>query len=133
MVEEKIKEIHYDFYNILNNWKLTINKAGTIITAVKLSYFVNLIKTIILNDCIINLLDYSCNAPSVYIPDKELSKLQYAFNKNDIETGNNENTRYGGKKTRKNINKKRKNNKIKKNKKKYKTYRRKYLFFPLYH
>ena len=107
--DNKIKEIQEEFYRILNNWKLTIDKSKKIITAVKLSYFVHLIKNIISNDCIINLLDYSCNKPSVYIPDDKLSKLLYAYNINDIES-NSANIWLGGKKTRKNLHKKRKNN-----------------------
>jgi len=123
--DNKIKEIQEEFYRILNNWKLTIDKSKKIITAVKLSYFVHLIKTIISNDCIINLLDYSCNTPSVYIPDDKLSKLLYAYNINDIES-NSANIWLGGKRTRKNIYKKRKiyskkNKKL--HKKMYKTHR----------
>lgn len=124
--EERINKIQNEFYNILTNWKLTINESKTTITSIRLSFLVYLIKNIITDNCIINLLDYSCNKPSVYIPEDKLLYLTYAFNKGDIETGDINLKKYGGvrKKNRKNTIKKRKNN-IKKNKKKYITRRRK--------
>ena len=44
---------------------------------------------------IINLLDYSCNAPTSYISKKQTPK--YAITEDDIEMGNT-NQKYGGKK-----------------------------------
>jgi hypothetical protein len=123
--EERIKEIQFEFYNILNDWKITINNSKKLITAVKLSFFVNIIKQIISDNCVINLLDYSCNSPSVYIPEQDLIKLKYSLNKDDIETGYVTRTKYGGNKTHKHIRKRKYN--VKKHKKKYinKTHRRK--------
>ena len=116
--EEKIKKIQNEFYDILKEWKLTINDSNTLITSIKLSYFISLIKSIISPECIINLLDYSCSTPSVYIPKELLLNLQYA--RNDIETGHPPTQEYGGKKARKNINKNRKKTKKTKKTKKSK-------------
>lgn len=84
--KQKIKEIRKEFMNLLDKWKLTLDWWGNI-QMIKLSYLVELVKQIIGKKMIINLLDYSCNAPTSYIPEEESS--QYAIVENDIEMGNN--------------------------------------------
>jgi hypothetical protein len=111
--DKKIQQIRKDFYNILSNWDLTINKNTNMITSIKLSVLIDLIKSIVQDDCIINLIDLSCNNLSMYIPNTQLTTIKYAFNTSDIE--NVLVKKYGGKKFRKNTSTK------KKNKKSYKT------------
>ena len=78
----------------------------------KLSVLVELIKIIIGQKCVINLLDYSCNSASIYIPKEQNLSSKYIV-PDDIEQGN---KKWGG------------NNKCSKNKKcsrkKYKKYKK---------
>jgi hypothetical protein len=104
--EKQLHDIQDEFYNILNKWNFTIKRH--MITSIKLSVFINLIKSIISDDCIINLLDLSCNNISKYVPEEQISAKSYALNKYDVEN-NLIDTKYGGKTTRKNVIKKRKN------------------------
>lgn len=100
----RIGEIRRQFYNFLYKWQLTLN--GDKIDSIKLSTLVELVKLIIGKPCFINLLDYSCNSPSIYIP-KEQKKYNNALEEGDIEMGINR-TNYGGKRKRKTRKNKRK-------------------------
>ncbi len=114
--KRKIKEIRQEFMDLLGGWKLTIDRSGNI-QIIKLSYLVNLIKEIIGESCIINLLDYSCNAPTKYIEEQEKRSAKYIM-PIDIEQGL-PGERYGGKKRKKKtekIRKRKKRNKRKKTK-----------------
>jgi len=106
--EEKIEEIRQQFMRLLYKWDLTLDKNGNI-EEIKLSYLVKLVKEILGDQIVVNLLDYSCNAPTSFISKKQSS--QYAMDQQyDIERGFS-NSEYGGRK--------RKKNKIKKTKKRY--------------
>lgn len=120
--KEMIKQIREQFYNLVNKWKLTIE--NNIITSIKLSVFVEIINKIVNKKCFINLLDYSCNSVSIYIPENLQTNKQYIKNY-DIEQGLNV---WGGKirKTQTYKNKKyNKENKKYKKSKKYNRYKNK--------
>jgi len=94
-----INQIKQQFYNNLYNWQLTVE--GNKITSIKLSTLVELVKTIIGRECFINLLDYSCTSPTVYIPRNQDYFSRYALQEGDIEMGINKMSDYGGKKKKK--------------------------------
>ena len=75
---QKIKKIRAQFMKLLSNWKLTLDSSGNI-EIIKLSYLVKLIKSLLGNKVIINLLDYSCNNPSAYIPEETQHLSKYIF------------------------------------------------------
>jgi hypothetical protein len=106
--EQRIADIRNQFYRNLYNWQLTVE--GNKIVSIKLTTLVELIKRIIGRPCFINLLDYSCNSISKYIPPEQKTLSKYAFQA-DIETGT-ANPEYGGKKKR--------HRRTRKNKRKYK-------------
>jgi len=113
--KKRIKQIKGQFYNNLYNWQLTLN--GDKIESIKLSTLVELVKLLIGKPCFINLLDYSCNSATTYIPEiQEESKqyaLKYALRPGDIETGTTHEL-YGGKKNKtKRIKKNKRRNKYK--------------------
>ena len=112
---EKIKNIRGMFYNHIYNFQLTIE--GNNIVIIKLSKLVELIKVIIGEPCFINILDYSCNTPSSYIPDKRGKRVENVLH-SDIEMGIKRNPLLGGKN-------KYKKRKIKKRKTKRKKTRKK--------
>jgi hypothetical protein len=99
--EIRIAQIREQFYNNLSNWQLTLN--GKKIVSIKLSTLVELVKTIIGNNCFINLLDYSCNSPTIYIPKKQKLLKQYALQEPDIEMGIPKYKNFGGKRQRRQI------------------------------
>jgi hypothetical protein len=94
----KIEDNRKQLYDILNTWNLMLNSSQKKIEMIKLSFLVELIKKLISDDCILNLLDYSCNNTSSYIPQDQQHNIQYAM-KYDIEQGI-PNTKLGGKKYR---------------------------------
>jgi hypothetical protein len=116
------ESVRNDFYRELSKWKLTLNKAGTKIDPIKLSTLVKLLKIIIGKQCLMNILDYSCNSASIYIPKKQQSSAQYMM-PYDIEQGIS--MEWGGRKI--STSKKSKSRK-KQNKKNRKTYRYKYYY-----
>ena len=59
-----------------------------------------LVKTIVGNPCFINILDYSCNSPTIYIPKEQETLKQYALKESDIEMGIDKMVTKGGKKNR---------------------------------
>jgi hypothetical protein len=96
----KIEELRRELYNSITNWNLTLDYSRKKIEIIKLSILIKLVKQIISNDCIINLLDYSCSNPTKIIPKEQKTLLKYAV-PYDIEQGI-PNTKLGGKKYRKN-------------------------------
>ena len=84
--EKKIKEIKHQFYNAINNWSLTLNNSETLIQNLKLSVLVEIIKILIKEPCVINLLDYSCSSmPDYKYTDTENWTMPSSHS--DIETG----------------------------------------------
>lgn len=109
--EEKnilIEELHSEIFGIINEWKLTINRGK--IDSIKMSMLVSIIKQIVGTNCNINLLDYSCNSITKYIPKEQKENMRY-FEPMDIESG--ENIFFGGKKTKRNKKRRRKTRKHK--------------------
>jgi len=92
--EEEIKNIRQTFYNHLYNFELTLKEGN--IKIIKLSKLIELIKIIIGENCFINVLDYSCNSLSNYIPDEQ-KKLKENALYNDVEMGIKRNPLLGGK------------------------------------
>jgi hypothetical protein len=90
--EFRIEQMKQQFYRLLGGWNLTI-KDNTI-ESIKLSVMIDFIKNIVGPSCKINLLDYSCNAVSMFVPKNQLPNKQYMI-ENDIEQGNSKN--WGGK------------------------------------
>ena len=82
---ERIQQIRRQFYNNLYKWQLTLK--GNNIVSIKLSTLVELVKVIVGRDCFINLLDFSCNSPTIYIPKEQETLKQYALKEGDIEMG----------------------------------------------
>lgn len=118
--KRRIKELRGQFMRLLDDWKLTLERNGNI-DIIKLSYLVKMIKDIIKIDkkdtLIINLLDYSCNVPTQYIPEETRHLSKYVFQDvgNDydaMERGLIGHRSYGGAKRRKKKTA-RKNNKYK--------------------
>lgn len=107
--EQRINQIRQQFYNNLKNWQLTLD--GNKIVSIKLSSLIELIKRLIGKPCFINLLDYSCNSPTIYIPKEQQTLKQYALQEGDIEMGINIKKEYGGMKNR--YKRKRRTNKYK--------------------
>jgi hypothetical protein len=85
--EIKIDQIRRQFYNNISKWKLTLDTNNNNIITMKLSVLVELIKIIIGQKCFINLLDYSCNSASIYIPKEQNLSSKYMI-PDDIEQGN---------------------------------------------
>jgi hypothetical protein len=94
--KQKIEEIREQFMKLIYNWDLTLDERGNI-EDIKLSYLVKLIKKMMGEQIIINLLDYSCNAPTSYISKKQTPQYAIQEYDDDIETGININRKYGGK------------------------------------
>lgn len=93
----KIEEIRKQLYNSIGNWNLTLGYFRKKIEIIKLSVLIKIVKDIISHDCIINLLDYSCNKPSNIIPNEQNTLAKYAIMPHDPEQGIS-NTKLGGKK-----------------------------------
>jgi hypothetical protein len=114
--ERRIKELRGQFMRLLGDWKLTMNRDGAI-DHIKLSYLVKMVKDIMnVEDkdttVIINLLDYSCNEPTSYIPEETQHLSKYVFQdvENDydaLERGQMGHRSYGGARRRRRSRKKR--------------------------
>jgi hypothetical protein len=115
----EIEKLKNEITNLRNQFKCSLDKTGKKIIYIKMSFLVELIKKIISKDCIINLLDYSCNPSNDLIPSKQLPNIKYS-EKFDIEQGI-PNTKFGGKKYRKNSKKRSKSRKNKNNQKQNRT------------
>jgi hypothetical protein len=84
--ENKIKEIRKQFHSAINKWSLTMNNSETQIQSIKLSVLVELVKILINEPCVINLLDYSCTSyPDYKYTDTENWSMPTTHA--DIETG----------------------------------------------
>jgi hypothetical protein len=93
----RIKDIRLQFYNYLQKWTYTLSLDNTKIQTIKLSEMVKLVKRLIGQDCFLNILDYSCNSASAYIPEEQKTLKQYAFpDEDDIEMVNPPKTNLGG-------------------------------------
>jgi len=116
----RIRQIRKQFIDLLKKWNLTL-ESNTKIDKIKMSVAVELIKHLVGNNCIINLLDYSCNSPTIYIPPEEKYGSKY-YKLADIEQGNDLKIDYGGNKRRigKNKGNKKTRGKKKDNKRRYK-------------
>lgn len=80
----EISRIRSEYYNLLNDWKIEIEKNK--ITGVKMSEFIKLIKQVCGNQKIyINLLDYSCNPTTPYLPKEQEQYKKYLI-PSDIES-----------------------------------------------
>lgn len=121
--KQKIKGIKKQFMNLLGKWELTLDNSGNI-EVIKLSCLVELVKNIIGENIIINLLDYSCNVPTSYIPEETIASSKFIV-PDDIETGL-KNREYGGKKKKtKKMKKTKKTKRVEKKKKRTKKRRSK--------
>jgi hypothetical protein len=127
--EIRIEQLKQQFFRLLGGWNLTMN--GNKIEMIKLSVMIDFIKHIVGPFCKINLLDYSCNNVSRFVPKNQLPNKQYMI-ENDIEQGYSKN--WGGRRRTKKYHKKykskkhikmRRHSKNKKNKKKKKNNTRK--------
>lgn len=114
---QEISKIRNEYYNLLNEWKIEIENNK--ITGMKMSEFVKLIKHVCGNYKIyINLLDYSCNPTTPYMP-KEQEQYKKYLVPSDIESLPEK--RVGGKKS---ISKRRKKFRKSRNRIKNKTKRK---------
>lgn len=89
--EKRIEEIIRELYEKRKRWNLTVENG--LITSIKMSKLVEIIKQICGENCYINILDYSCNALSEHIPKQEKYNAKY-FQEWDIEKG--ERRKWGG-------------------------------------
>jgi|694.fasta_scaffold147486_3 hypothetical protein len=111
--EIRIEQMKEDFYQLISSWNLTIK--GNTIESIKLSVMINFIKNIVGPTCKINLLDYSCNGVSMFVPKNQLPNKQYMI-ENDMEQGYSKT--WGGKqRSKKHYKKHRKTRRRNKNKK----------------
>lgn len=113
--DKKKRHIRNQFYNHLKHWLLTIE--GHKITSIKLSALVELVKVIVGQPCFINLLDYSCNSPTIYIPQEQAGLQARTYLASDIEMGIEKKMHLGGKK-RRNSKKRKTKRKMRRNKSK---------------
>jgi hypothetical protein len=90
--EIRVEQLKQQFFRLLGGWNLTIK--GNKIDSIKLSVMIDFIKNIVDPSCKINLLDYSCNGVSMFVPKNQLPNKQYMI-ENDIEQGYSKN--WGGK------------------------------------
>lgn len=81
------------FYEKISRWNLTL-ETRDIIESIRMSYLINIIKSITGFDTGINILDYSCNNKTSFIPKKDSTYSQY-FKVADIES-NVANRKWGG-------------------------------------
>lgn len=108
--EKQVEQIRKQYFDALSNWKLTFEENKyfyPIIDPIRLSMLVKIVKSIFGDSCYLNLLDYSCNSPTIYIPPEHVRK--------EMEFEENESQRYGGRHRRKKRNT-RKRRKRRKNK-----------------
>ena len=82
--EFRIEQMKQQFFRLRGGWNLTIK--GDKIESIKLSVMIDFIKNIVGPSCKINLLDYSCNGISMFVPKNQLPNKQYMI-ENDIEQG----------------------------------------------
>jgi hypothetical protein len=82
--EARLEELKQYFFRLLGGWNLTMK--GNKIETIKLSVMIDLIKRIIGEPAKINLLDYSCNSVSMFVPNNQLPNKQYMM-ESDIEQG----------------------------------------------
>ena len=119
----RIEQLKQQFFRLLSGWNLTMK--GNKIETIKLSVMIDFIKHIIGPSCKINLLDYSCNGVSIFVPKNQLANKQYMI-ENDIEHGYS--TNWGGnrqsKKQKSKLKKHRRTRRHNKNKNKNKKYRK---------
>jgi hypothetical protein len=110
--EARIEELKQQFFRLLGGWNLTMR--GNKIETIKLSVMIDFIKHIVGPLCKINLLDYSCNGVSMFVPKNQLPNKQYMI-ENDIEQGYSKN--WGGRRRTKRHHKKNKKSSSNKHKK----------------
>jgi hypothetical protein len=84
--EKKIKEIREQFHSAINKWSLTLDKSQQKIQSIKLSVLVEILKIIINQPCLINLLDYSCSLLPQY-KYTDTDNWSMPDRSDDIETG----------------------------------------------
>jgi hypothetical protein len=82
--EARLEELKQYFFRLLGGWNLTMK--GNKIETIKLSVMIDLIKRVIGEPAKINLLDYSCNSVSMFVPNNQLPNKQYMM-ESDIEQG----------------------------------------------
>jgi hypothetical protein len=109
--EIRLEELKQQFFRLLDGWNLTMKDNK--IESIKLSVMIDFIKHIVGPSSKINLLDYSCNNVSMFVPKSQLPNKQYMV-ENDIEQGYS--SAWGGKRKSKSHHKKY-NSKSKKHKK----------------
>jgi len=89
--ERRIEQTIRELYEKRKKWSLTVENG--LITSIKMSKLVEIIKQICGENCYINILDYSCNALAEHIPKEEKYNAKY-FQEWDIEKGERRN--WGG-------------------------------------
>jgi hypothetical protein len=103
-----LEPIHAAFYEQLKRWAITMKRPDEI-ESIRMSTLVEAVKQIMNGKCNINLLDYSCNSPSLSLPERDKANIKYLVTP-DIEVGttrswggksNNRNKRVKSRKTRK--------------------------------
>ena len=96
-LEHKISQFERQFMDAANHWKLTVDEVAGVILSIKLSTLIELLRYIFPNSKF-NILDYSCNSPSIYIPRSHhhhIENIKKAYERMD-EYKKREN-RFGGK------------------------------------
>ena len=80
--EDLIKKLYAEYYHVINNWDITIK--NDIITEIRLSYLVRLIKDLVGDNCKMNIFDYSCNEITKTLPESQKAYQKYVVT-SDIE------------------------------------------------
>lgn len=106
----QIENIKQTFYHKLREWQLTLYEKNEKIQTIKLSKIVEIIQDMVGRPCFINIVDYSCNTLSRYIPSSQLLLKQYSEQENDIESAFGK-SNFGGKKSKRKFKKRKKKRK----------------------
>jgi hypothetical protein len=85
--EEKVKELNEEYYDILKDFRISLDDSKKQITDIRFSTLVKLIQYIVGESCKINLLDYTCSNVTTVLPKYDNTLSQY-FMESDIETAN---------------------------------------------
>lgn len=84
--EERIRAIKDPIYDEVRRWKCTVNRKRDEFTSIRMSMLSRILQMLYGDDCYIQLLDYSCNEVSIFLPKEQYVYKKY-YRETDIEQG----------------------------------------------
>lgn len=84
--ETRTTEIKDAIYHEVQKWKCTVNAEAGELISIRMSMLVQVLKMLYGEDCYIQLIDYSCNEVSMFVP-KEQHVYKTYYRPTDIEQG----------------------------------------------